>query len=146
MSRLLRRVLLWLLMLALPLQGLAGVARVHCADGDHAATIATAQAAHAAPGHGIDHDPGHDHPAPGHAGALAAQQGVADDVPGSSGGATAAAKCSACAACCVALALVPQWSQASAPAPRGVAPLPPAAPVTTFLTPGPERPPRPALA
>lgn len=146
MSRSLRRVLLWLLMLALPLQGLAGVARLHCADGDPAATITPSQAAQAAPGHGIDHDPGHDHPGPGHAGAQATQLGAADGLPGSSDGGTAAAKCSACAACCVALALVPQWSQASAPTPRGVAPLPPEAPATTFLTSGPERPPRPALA
>lgn len=136
MSRSLRRVLLWLLMLALPLQGLAGVARLHCADGGRTDTAVVSPHVHGLDGPAIDHphDVGHGH-------AVAAS---AEAAPAASDDGSAAASCSACAACCVALALVPQWPQAGAAAPRDLAPQPPKAPATTFLTSGPERPPRSA--
>ena len=140
MVRSLRRVLLWLLMLALPLQGLAGVARLHCADGPGTDAAVASHAAHGAAGPAADHS----HATAGH------PHATADHDHGAAASATpddgAAASCSACAACCVALALVPQWPQAGASAPRDLVPLPPQAPATTFLTSGPERPPRSAHA
>lgn len=83
-----RLVLIWLL-LAVPLQGMAAVARLHCASGDVRATGPVAL--HAAPATGV-----HDHAA--HIGHHTPDAGV--DTDGS-----ASHRCSACAACCPVLGL-----------------------------------------
>ena len=145
MSRSLRGVLLWLLMLALPLQGLAGVARLHCAHGGAMPATAPSHEVQRAAGPAVDHAHVHAAAAAVHDGAHAVTV-PADSAPEAPDDGSAAASCSACAACCVALALVPQWPQACAPVPGGLAPLPPAAPAASFLTSGPERPPRLARA
>lgn len=97
-----RALLLWLLMLALPMQGLASVrwANCHDAPGGHAAVAVTKAASiqgHAPSGH--DHHAGHgghlDH------GMVHADASASDDAE------AATTTCSVCAACCVVAAPAP---------------------------------------
>lgn len=136
--RWLRVFMVWMLALALPVQGMAAAAMLHCGSAERHAPRQHAVAdgsVHAA-GHGEHH-----HPA-GH-GADHAHAGAPADEPGTTPHANAAGHaCSACAACCVALALppaMPVLAMADA-APTGVTVL--VAPSPSFLTAGPERPPR----
>lgn len=113
------------LLLALPLQGLAAGVRVHCAPASSPAVVA--------PDHHAAHDPG-PHAAHGHGhghdhAAAAADPGGAD-------------RCSACAWCCLGVGLPAlAWSLAGPVPGRALAPAP-VPPVPKFLTDGPERPPR----
>ncbi len=125
---LLRPLFVWLLLLALPLQGLAAATMLNCAT-VHGAAVA----AHDDPPHGHDHD--HDH------GVMTAAQ------PDAAGDAHAPDhKCSACAACHASLGLpaalpaLPDFDIAEV---HGTVPASGASP---FLTGGPERPPRSAPA
>ncbi|TAL20768.1 MAG: hypothetical protein EPO01_12965 [Aquabacterium sp.] len=136
MHRTVRLFLLWLLAVALPMQGAAAAAMLHCSQAQGAGQVATQ--AHA---HHHDHDHGHDHAAmQGHADAGNARSATHDDHAAGKTG------CSACASCCHALAL---------PAPAIVLPMqePAFTPfalrahaAAVFLTDGPERPPRALLA
>ena len=123
MKRLLRTVLIWLVALAIPAQGMAAVAMLHCGPGHHPAQKAgatatllpeVAHAEHAAHGHVGHRVQGSD---------AATSAAASADVQGVSAAATAAdtaadsasdadpstqapnQKCSACAACCAGLAL-----------------------------------------
>lgn len=123
-----RLVLVWLIALALPVQGVAGVTMLHCAPSHHPAQAAPHHH-HAAQGAAPAHA--------GHGASMAHAHQAADK-----GG------CSACAACCAGAALaVPATppalvlQDARQPVLAAVGP-PPAA----FITGGPERPPRPVLA
>lgn len=134
-----RLLLVWLIALALPIQGVAGVTMLHCGPSHHAPP---AEAPHAEGGHAHHQhavhagavDGQHDH---GHTAALGHAHHAADK-----------ASCSACAACCAGTALaVPMTplvlalqdvAQEHAPAAE--------ARLAAFLTGGPERPPRPSLA
>jgi len=131
MSRLVRFVIACLLALALPLQGAAGVLGMHC----QGPVVPEAPCA--------GHDEGL-HPMPQQA------DGAADASPLDSGGAMLdegeGSGCSACAACCAATALPTHrltWAVPQ-PQPPHLAAL--HAQALTFLTAGPERPPRPLPA
>jgi hypothetical protein len=102
MSRL-RIFLAWLLLLAIPLQGLAAASMLHCGSGSGAAESRTAAGPHHHPHHGdqalaATHDLSHQHAVHDHA---------VDGVDGAAGGPADAGvlpdaghKCSVCAACC----------------------------------------------
>lgn len=130
MHRTVRLFLLWLLAVALPMQGAAAAAMLHCSQAQGAGQVATQAHAHH-----------HDHAAlQGHADAGHARFATPDDHAAGKTG------CSACASCCHALAL---------PAPAIVLPAQepaftpfalPAHAAVVFLTDGPERPPRALLA
>jgi hypothetical protein len=99
----LRTFLMWLLVLAIPVQGFAASAMLHCGPSHQrqqqaAATIAGQQADDE---HHVDHGPQAHHADHGMSGA--ADDSATDD----SGAPTslAAAKCSACAYCCYATAI-----------------------------------------
>lgn len=136
MRSLLRLVLLCLMALALPVQGFAATGALHCAAMHERMLLRTT---HHHDGDAARHHD--DHGAPGQA-AKAGDAGP-DDGAARIG---AAFKCSACAACCVGLGLpasavtLPQ-GPAEHLAPQRAMPS-----VAAFLTSGPERPPRVALA
>lgn len=126
---------MWLLLLALPLQGFAAATLRHCGSGQHQrpAAVAAGPAAthHAAAGHAQ---------AQAHHATAGAPTAQHQHAAGKA--ALATTKCSACAACCMGVAL-----PAAAPALVAVAPaMPPAGPVATrhvdFLADGLDRPPR----
>lgn len=127
-SRTLRLLVAWLMLLALPLQGWAAATMLGC--GQQHAHAAAAAAQHA------DHHADHAHPA------HAAAHGHADEGAHADG----AGSCASCAACMVGLAL-PAASLALADPPVAGEPRlrAPPAPVS-FVTGGPDRPPRTVLA
>ena len=151
MSRRFRFVLLWLLALALPVQGLASAAMLHCA-GSHermhglqgdAGLVAGAGAVAARLSLDVaTHHGAHDH---GHATMAAANDGHDLDLGRNAGDPlTDQGKysCSACAACCSACALSSSVTTLATPdfAPTVFAALAYAA--DAFAAEGPERPPR----
>ena len=159
MGQLLRTVLIWLVALAIPAQGMAAVAMLHCGPGQHPAASAAQPKVHAQPGslglapansaahshashHAVDVD------VVGDTGQYAALPDTVDTaLNGKAPAASKAAgsahqKCSACASCCAGLALpstavVPQ---AIDPV-REVTMLPWSWPASIVID-GPERPPR----
>lgn len=132
-----RLVLLCLMALALPLQGLAATGAVHCAAMHERMQVS-------AVAHHHDDDATHHHEA--HAAKSAASSADdhrSDDSAPRAGGAF---KCSACAVCCVALGL-PSGAVTLPPAPaEGLTPPIALRAAVAFLTTGPERPPRTILA
>ncbi len=143
MRSLLRSLLVWLMVLALPLQGLAGTAMQHGATApQQSAHRSTAEAARS------DHPPFHAHVAAvqGHThGQAADPAGAVVEAPTSAPAVDGEHHCSACAACCSALGL-PSWAEPlAAPTSASAAPpLPPVA-VDSFLPAGLDRPPRSGL-
>ena len=152
MSRRLRFLLLWLLALALPVQGLASAAMLHCApshermQGLHgdAARVAGAGAAQSATqsadplaAHHVAYDEGRQAVAAGH-GASDADAGKVGDPRADQG----KYSCSACAACCAAWVLSGRVPGVAAPqfAPTVFAAVTYVA--DAFAAEGPERPPR----
>lgn len=131
-----RFVLLCLMALALPLQGLAATGAVHCAAMHERMQVSAA--------HHHDDNAAHHHE--GHAAksvATSADDHRSDDSAPRAGGAF---KCSACAACCVALGL-PSGAVTLPQAPAdGLTPPMALRAAVAFLTGGPERPPRAVLA
>lgn len=123
MSRLWRALVLCILAVALPLQGVAAATMLHCAAGrvhDVAAHVHEAAA--------------HDH--------HAASSGSIDKAHSSGVKQT----CSACAACCMGLALIPRYSPLPADEPASQPqPAVEKSPVS-FISSGLERPPRSPLA
>lgn len=150
MLRNLRIVLMWLMALAVPIQGYAAAAMFGCGPGHHSAMslmgiMATAPALHDPQ----EQLPGHDDSAEvgsGHSHADADDSAAADPVPGleAPGTTSKATKggCSPCASCCVVAAL-PTSAVTFQPVPP-VDFFVPFAPhsVAVFLTEGLERPPR----
>jgi len=124
MSRLVRLVLACLLALALPLQGAAGVLGLHCQGHDGTETPCAA------------HATAHSHES------MAEAQLHQPDGPGAAG-VDDAGVCSACAACCAASALPPQVLRWAAPQLQPQPAVALRSATATFLTGGPERPPRP---
>lgn len=133
-----RWLLLCLLGLALPLQGMAAAAQWHCHGGPAAPAPDTDPAEHA--GH-ADHADHHAHAGP---------SGDAVEPPGSDDAtsyADGAGRCSACASCCIAAALPAQaWGPLAAAPPAPFKPAGGHARPPAFETDGPERPPRIRLA
>lgn len=131
-----RLLLLCLMAVALPVQGFAAGGGVHCGamhERMHAATVQEHHHADAAMehhGHAALHQHGHD---------------GADDQETAQGG-LSAFKCSACAACCVAIGLPTAALRLPAVPAESAQPSFAAGPTLSFLTSGPERPPRSVLA
>lgn len=141
MLGLIRRSLWWLVVLALPMQAMAGTIGLHCA-GMHGrmAGVPTASAPHR-------HEAGaqtaaHDHRAAASDAASVHHQTGAATAHADPDDHAARGSCSACAACCAALALpaaMQDWPAADfGQAVPGVA----SVERLTFLTSGPDRPPR----
>lgn len=131
MRSLWRFVLVWLMALAIPVQGVAAVGMLHCA-------AAPADQAHAL------HD-GH-HPGHHHAGGDQAEAGDDAGLSQADDGHALGHKCSACAACCAGLGLpahVAEFGKANVA--QAIALPPVAAPAGVVLG-RLDRPPRPTLA
>lgn len=150
---------MWLLALAVPVQGFAAASMLRCGPGHHGTVSGHSHADH-------DHD-GHPHDDAMGAGSVEAQDEAhahADDIgggvttsnPGDPSDLDAApahgldkvktGSCSACASCCTATALLSKaLTFGASPAPESFQPLALRS-VATFLTEGPERPPRSILA
>lgn len=149
MGSFLRTILIWLAVIAIPTQGIAAAAMVHCGPG-HASRSAKVPM----PGH-ADHAAAQaregEHPAGHHATVVVA--GTAADGSESLRHGDLAdtaqkslSKCSACAAsCCIAIGLLPVIATVSAVDAERTLGLVPVVPVRAFLTDGPERPPRSRL-
>lgn len=131
----------WLLLAALPWQGVAAAAMVMCQPATHQAASAAHQARGVPAAHAVHHGPVQDEILPGHAGLLAAGQ-VESTVDGHSLQTDADHHCSACSMCSHALALTGvAASLAAQPAPRarvpGVEPH-----LASRVAPIPDKPPR----
>jgi hypothetical protein len=137
MSRALRIALMWLLTLAVPVQGSAAASMFNCGPGHHGKAQSQMHEAHAAHAHGDDAAvPEHHH----HPDANAAHTDAGDGSP------VHKSSCGACASCCTAAALPSSVVSFDAmPAHDVLMPLAPVR-VAAFLTGGTERPPRPFLA
>ena len=120
----LRNALMWLLLLALPLQGFAAATMLHCGAGHQqtaASSLSKSASAH-------QHEAGQAH-----------RHAAASDTPQPD---LTKSKCSACAACCMGTAL-PAAALAFEPfAPALAPPSFVSAPAIGFVTDGPDRPPR----
>jgi hypothetical protein len=142
MFRRFHSVMMWLLLLALPLQGFAAATMLHCGPNHHRMSEASAPTA--------SHDPAaHRHHTEGTAADPHAPASVAVADPGAwphDLGTLAKFKCSACAACCMGAAL-PAAALVFPASARAIAPafFVPASHVG-FFTDGPDRPPRLFLA
>lgn len=113
-----RSALMWLLLLALPLQGFAAATLLNCGPNHHRVVVAAAGVADAAAAH-VHAQGSHDMQADMHAELHAdqdADQG-ADQGAGTPAEKVAASKCSACAACCLGAALPTATSLVPAIAP-----------------------------
>jgi hypothetical protein len=147
MRLLLRALLVWLMVLAVPVQGLAGTAMQHCAmapqPGTHRSTAEVAPPDHTPAQSAADGAHGHDHgQSHGHA---ADSSAAVDAEPVSAAAAQGDHQCSACAACCSALGL-PTWAAPlSAPTTASAAALLPRVAVDSFVPAGLDRPPRSRL-
>lgn len=155
MRRVVRAFLVWVMVVALPVQGMAASTMLFCGPGhEHMMPVPVLDAPAVAPGHGGDvvhqaaatgHD-GHEHAVASDPVASEARAGTdADDGKGlfpQHG----KFSCSACAACCSAMALPASFAlpEVTSPAlPIGAAP---DAPVASHQPDGLERPPRTVLA
>lgn len=133
-----RLLLLWLMAVALPLQGFAAAGAQHCVPMHERMHVVEDHdlgqgAHHHAVAVDADSEADADAEAPGH------------PVPDSAAK-TGAFKCSACAACCVALGLPARVPELPGQPADGLHPLAAEATAAAFLTDGLERPPRAALA
>ena len=129
-----RLLLLWLMAVALPLQGFAAAGAQHCVPMHERMQVVEA------------HDLGHgDHHHAAAVDADAQAEPLDHPVP-ESPAKTGAFKCSACAACCVALGLPASATELPGQPAGGLQPLAPKATEAAFLTDGLERPPRTVLA
>jgi hypothetical protein len=140
-----RTLVLCLLALALPLQGLAAATMLHCGPSHHA-RMASAPAAHdhAAHGHGAAGGArSHDLATDGSAAVDAANQQTPDYLGDPS---LAKAKCSACASCCSAVALPASVAEISAVQQHASRFPALSAQVEPVVTDSPDRPPRSFLA
>lgn len=130
MLRTMRLLLLWLLAVALPMQGAAAAAMLHCSQAQPVGQVATQSHAHH-----------HDHAAmQGQVDAGDALAGAHDDHAAGKTG------CSACASCCHAVAFPATAIVLPAQEPAFTPFALPAHAAVVFLTDGPERPPRARLA
>jgi hypothetical protein len=132
--------LMWLLTLAVPVQGFAAASMFNCGPGHHGTAQAQAQMHEAHAAHAT-HDHGDDGVAPDRPHAHADAPADADAAPVVHKG-----SCSACASCCMGAALpVSDLGFDALPVHDVIVPLAPPR-IAAFLTGGTERPPRPSLA
>jgi hypothetical protein len=111
---------MWLLVLALPAQALAGARLMHCQP------------------------QGHDAPVSVHQHERVAAQAAAEASHCEETSADASHRCSACAACNIGTALTPATVKVPEPAPAAAPLFVPAGTIPSFIASGLERPPRPA--
>ena len=142
MTSCLRFALMWLLLLALPLQGIAAATMLHCGPGHHGMLAADAPVAHPSAGDSSSH-----HGGAGHGHATMQASGSADHPPSAADlSRQSKFKCSACASCCLGVALpaavITFATFAPADAPAFQVRIEPVG----FFTDGPDRPPRIRLA
>lgn len=151
MNRVMRAFLVWVIVIAMPVQGMAASVMLFCgpshsrmtqglfADGAELASSQGAANWHedSAADHGV-----HDHAAPEHLGA--GNSGVVSDADGTTGLFPHHGKftCSACAACCSALALPAGFVLPAPSSPEHLAPMSPVEPVASHQPDGLDRPPR----
>lgn len=141
--------LVWLMALAIPVQGVAAVGMLHCAASPQQEPLALTAPAHAEAMHA--HGPGSHHAHPAHAGHghdghhVGDGHGPAADDPADNT-TSLGHKCSACAACCAGLALPAHAVEFSSPIVASFAALPPGATPVRFVLGRLDRPPRPTLA
>lgn len=109
---LLRLLLAWLIMAAIPLQGFAAASMVFCKGAHHAQAISQAEAPSLATAAGMHDHSSHSHATQAQA-TRAADQPVGAEIP------DASHKCGVCASCChsIAIAELPHWP-AFAPIPQ----------------------------
>ena len=159
MSRVVRAFLVWVVVITLPLQGMAASLMLFCGPSHERAMHAlVADAAAARPAHvehGEHHDVGAGHAAPHHAShdhAVASQPAAdvdADVVADHSGNQRVhhgKVSCSVCAACCSAVALPSSFSVPEALRAAHTMQTSPSVPVASRQPDGPDRPPRPVHA
>jgi hypothetical protein len=143
MNRTFRRLLLWLLMAVLPIQGLAAVMKATCGPNHQSSLPAAAAEDHHHAGHAA---PSRHHDATGHP-AAGEQIAQTADVSISPQDNHAGSYCSACAACCVgAGAPPPAMHRTLVHSSSAAVKISPAPLVTGFIPDGLERPPRPISA
>lgn len=148
MGLLIRALLIWLLVLAVPAQGAAAATMAFCGPNHHGGGAA-AQMQPAAPAHHAHQDgaaaQGHEHP---QAAVLADEESAVSAVSAASAKVSDASKhkCSACASCCSLGALLSSVLAVPAPVftPTVFSTVVPG--VDTFAADGPDRPPRIVLA
>lgn len=155
MHRVVRAFLVWVMVIAMPVQGMAASVMLFCgpshermmqglmADGPGVGSSRVAEAGHAdsAADHGL-----HAHAAPAHPGADNA--GAGSDADGLTSLSPHSGKftCSACAACCSALALPAGFVLPPPSSPEHLVPMSPVEPVASHQPDGLDRPPRTVLA
>lgn len=147
MNCVLKTFLLWLMIAALPLQGMAAVVKASCGPRHHAmppVAMAMMEHHHAAAGDAHDHTSAHQHTsAQDHTSAATSTlepQALDDLVHAKS---PKSSHCSACAFCCTGSAAPPTTlSLMQAPVHVEAIDLPSAVSFTGFIPAGPERPPR----
>ena len=146
-----RAVFIWLVMLAIPLQGVAASAMLHCGPG-HERQMLQASATDHHGGHrevgSADHHPAGNHQ-PDHVDAVAADVASTDHGQLSAQADQAQLgkfKCSACAQCCASVALLDRVSDPIRLEPASIVPVMAADDYPQVAQTGPERPPRPFLA
>jgi hypothetical protein len=146
MRRLFRAALLWLIALAIPMQGMAAATMLSCGPGHHRMMTNQSTSASAA----------HDHAAHGHVAPATAQEDESSQEVGSDSrdagyvGTSSAKdlnqltkfKCSACAACCMTTALLPSIVGFALPEKTAIFTSFATVSFAPFLTDGLERPPR----
>ncbi len=137
-----RSAVMWLLLLALPLQGFAAATMLNCGPNHHQmweASIGTPAAAHEHSGH-ADHQHPMDRADPGPTAASSAPDDAGSPVQQL--GDLTQFKCSACAACCMGAALPTAALTFQSPPPTVAPGVSVLASHVGFLTDGPDRPPR----
>lgn len=145
-----RAAFIWLVMLAIPLQGIAASAMLHCGPG-HERQMLQASAADHLGGHrgvgSVHHHPAGDHQPDRAAAALDAASVDDGQAPTRADKAQLGKfKCSACAQCCASVALLDRTPAPSRLEPVSTAPVMAAADYPQVAQTGPERPPRALLA
>ena len=155
MNRVVRAFLVWVMVIAMPVQGMAASAMLFCGPShermmqglmvDGSGMASSQAAAHWHEDSAADHG-AHEHAAPEHPGTDSS--GEATDTDGTTGLFPHSGKftCSACAACCSALALPASFVLPVPSSPEHLAPMSPVEPVAPHQPDGLDRPPRTVLA
>lgn len=145
MQRIVRLIVVWLVALALPVQGIAGMTMAHCGHGSDRSPTAQPQVGHQHGGHESASVHPHDSVAVESADlndpAVAAdlRPALADDFDD-------LAKCSSCASCCAGSALPSALPRILPAVPGPTVFVEPRVDIDAFATDGPDRPPRLLLA
>lgn len=144
MHRAARAILVWVMVLAMPLQGWAASMMLYCGPGHHTNGASHGSQQHAEHAHAHDHAHAMDGQPPAHVHADGDSDSGSDDSCLSKHPAKGSR--SACAACCAALAWPANVVPLAPAGPGGVAPVERVQPLASHLPETPDRPPRSTLA